>query len=114
MDLYANRALPRPLRLKASDERLDIFAAAAEDKSAVVLFAINPKPEWALVSVALTGFAKIMHPWKAEAVCDTRTAGQPDVMNHWEAPERVRLETLPITSETVTLPPLSVAAIQYR
>jgi len=114
MDLYANRALPTPLRLKLSDERLDAFASATEDKNAVVLFAVNPKPEWMPVSVTLTGFAKVMHPWKAEAVSDTRNAGQPDVMNHWEAPERVRILSLPITNETVTLPPLSATAIQFR
>lgn len=114
MDLYANRALPRPLRLKPSDERVDVFAATTDDKSKVVLFAVNPKPELAPVSVALSGFAKVMHPWKVEAVCDTRNARQPDVMNHWEAPERVRIVVLPITNDTVTLPPLSATAIQYR
>jgi len=114
MELFATHALPRPLRLKASDERLDIFAVAAEDRSAVVLFAVNPKPESVPVSLAFRGFAKAPRLLKAEAVCDTRNAGQPDVMNHWDAPDRVKTVPLTITNETVLLPPLSATAIECK
>ena len=114
MELFAKHARPRPLRLKASDERLDLFAGAAEDKSAAVLFAVNPKPESVPVSLGFRGFANPLHLWKAEAVCDTQNAGQPDVMNHWDAPARVKIIPLALANDTVLLPALSVTAIECK
>jgi len=112
MDLYANRALPEPLVLEQSSDRLDVFACASEDKKSIVLFAVNPKAEPVALSVAFTGFAGSAAVARAEAVCDTQNAGQPDVMNHWEAPDRIRIAALAASANTVTIPPLSAAAIQ--
>lgn len=114
MELFAKHALPRPLRLKASDERLDVFAGAAQDQSAVVLFAINPKPESVPLALEFRGFTNPLRLLKAETVCDTRNAGQPDVMNHWDAPDRVKILPLAIANEAVLLPPLSATAIECK
>jgi alpha-L-arabinofuranosidase len=112
MALYANRALPQPLRLETSGNRLDLFACASQDKNSVVLFAVNPKPEPVALSVGFRGFAGSLHLGKAEAVCDTLNAGQPDIMNHWESPERVKIVPLPL-NETVAVPSLSATALEY-
>jgi hypothetical protein len=46
-----------------------------------------------------------------ETVCDTHDSRQPDVMNHWETPNRVQTVSHKLTSGKVTLPALSVSAI---
>jgi alpha-L-arabinofuranosidase len=112
MDLYANRALPEPLLIEQSSDRLDLFACASNDKKSVVLFAVNPKAEPVALSVAFNGFAGSAAISKAEAVCDTLNAGQPDVMNHWDVPDRIRIAGLAASGDTVTVPPLSAAAIE--
>jgi len=33
-------------------------------------------------------------------------------MNHWEAPDRIRIVALPKSGDTVTVPPLSATAIK--
>jgi alpha-L-arabinofuranosidase len=114
MDLYAHRALPKPLRLKASDDRLDLFACATEDNKNIVLFAVNPKAESVALSLAFSGFAGPVRVTKADSLCDTQNAGQPDLMNHWETPERIKIVELPASGETVTVPPLSATALECR
>ena len=47
-----------------------------------------------------------------ESLCDQLSAGQPDVMNHWSAPERVRIKDLNTAPNGVILPPLSATAIE--
>jgi alpha-L-arabinofuranosidase len=112
MDLYANRALPEPLVIDQSSDRLDLFACASADKKSIVLFAVNPKAEPVALSVAFSGFAGTAGIARAEAVCDTLNAGQPDAMNHWEAPDRIRIAGLAASADSVTVPALSAAAIE--
>jgi alpha-N-arabinofuranosidase len=112
MDLYAHRALPEPLRIEPSSDRLDLFACASEDRKSIVVFAVNPKAEPVALSVAFNGFAGSVGVAKAEAVCDTQNAGQPDIMNHWEAPDRIRIAALATSGNTVTVPSLSVTAVR--
>ena len=50
----------------------------------------------------------------AEALCDTLDARQPDVMNHWNAPDRVEIIALPPAENKVVLPALSAAAIECK
>jgi alpha-N-arabinofuranosidase len=112
MDLYANRALPDPLVIQESSDRLDLFACASEDKKSIVLFAVNPNAEPVALSVAFNGFAGSVEITKAEAVCDTQNAGQPDIENHWETPDRIRIARLAASTNTVTVPSLSATAIE--
>jgi hypothetical protein len=106
--------LPEPLRLDQSSDRLDLFACGTEDKKTVVVFAVNPKAEPAVLSIALKGFASAGGIARVEAVCDTQNTGQADIMNHWEAPNRIRIVELPASVDTVTMPALSAAAIQCK
>ena len=112
MDLYSHRALPYPLLTEQSSDRLDLFACASEDRKSIVLFAVNPQTDPVSLSVAFTGFAGAVGVAKVESVCDTQNTGQPDIMNHWETPERIRIVGLPATGETVTVPALSATAIE--
>ena len=112
MQLYARHARPVPLWLEPGGDRLDLFASAADDRKNVVLFAVNPRPEPVELTMTFQRFAGPLHIAKAEAVCDTLQAGQPDVMNHWNAPDRVRIVTLPTAPAAVTLPPLSAVAVE--
>ena len=114
MELYSHRVLPRSLVIEQSSDRLDLFACGSEDMKSTVVFAVNPNPESVALSVAFSGFAGAYAISKAEAVCDTQNAGQPDVMNHWQTPERIHIVELPAAGQTVTVPPFSATALKYK
>ena len=112
MQLFARHARPLPLRLESSDNALDLFACASEDKSSLVIFAINSKANPIDWSFELIDFPNALHATSAEAVCDTLDARQSEVMNHWDAPDRVKTIALPFSSNHLILPALSVTAIE--
>jgi alpha-N-arabinofuranosidase len=114
MCLYSHHAQPVPLRLEPSTERLDLAACASEDRKSVVVFAVNARPEPVEFSAAFEGFAGAVRLVKAEALCDPLQAGQPDVMNHWNAPERAAIVPLGLASNRLVLPGLCAAAIEYQ
>ena len=111
MQLYARNALPVPLWLEQFNERLDLFACGSEDRKSVMVFAVNPKPEPAQFTLQFQDFGSTLSIRTAESVCDSLNAGQPDVMNHWESPARVKIIALAHTPTTLTLPPLSATAV---
>ena len=111
MDLYSRHAKPVPLWLEQFSDRLDLFACTSEDKSSVTVFAINSKPEPVEFSFSFRGFPGSTRAIKAESVSDRLSAGQPDIMNHWTAPERVKIVALPLGQNEIALPPLSATAI---
>jgi hypothetical protein len=47
-------------------------------------------------------------------VCDPLHAGRPDVINHWNAPERVRIVPLSPAPDRLLLPGLSATAIEFE
>ncbi len=112
MYLYANHYLPVPLSLEESNDRLDLFAGASDDKKSMVIFAVNSAPDPGVLSLAFDGFGGAPGISKVESVCDTLNMGQPDIMNHWETPDRIKIVDLPASTQTVNLPPLSATAIQ--
>jgi alpha-L-arabinofuranosidase len=113
MKLYASHTRPIPLALEATNAGLDLFACAAEDRRAGAVFVVNPKNEPVLLSLGFDGFAP--GSLAAECVSDCLNAGQPDVMNHWQSPERIRIVSLPIPrANAISLPPLSATAIDWR
>jgi alpha-L-arabinofuranosidase len=111
MKLYSDHALPIPLSVGPAPERIDVAACVDPPHQKVCLFAVNLRSEPIRLALDLadvgTGFA----PLSAETVCDTRDMRQPDVMNHWSAPERVTTISLMPSGDSITLPALSVAAI---
>jgi hypothetical protein len=50
----------------------------------------------------------------AEALCDTLDAREPDVMNHWNAPDRVKVIPLSPAENKLVLPALSATAIECK
>jgi alpha-L-arabinofuranosidase len=114
MQLYARHAKPVPLRLEQSNDALDLFACASPDGKSLCLFALNPGTEPVEFSYRFDGFAGAAREAGAEVLCDTLDARQRDVMNHWEAPDRVRTVSQAPPHNQVVLPALSVATIEFE
>jgi alpha-L-arabinofuranosidase len=114
MQLYARHAKPVPLRLEQSNDALDLFACASPDGKSLCLFALNPGTEPVEFSYRFDGFAGAVREARAEVLCDTLDARQRDVMNHWEAPDRVRTVSQAPPYNQVVLPALSVATIEFE
>lgn len=111
MKLYSTHAKPVPLRVEPKTDTLDLFACAAEDRKSGTLFAVNQSRESLPVSVRFDGFRP--NSLQAQTVCDALNAGQPDVMNHWQTPERISIMTLPVSDSHITLPPFSATALEW-
>jgi alpha-N-arabinofuranosidase len=112
MELYSRHAQPIPLTIEKTDDRLDLFACGSEDRKRAVLFAVNLKSKPVELNVGCSGYESSLRVLKAESLCDTLNAGQPDVINHWQTPERVKILPLATTTNLVTLPGLSATAIE--
>jgi alpha-L-arabinofuranosidase len=112
MQLYARHAKPVPLRLEQSNDALDLFACASPDGKSLCLFALNPGTEPVKFSYRFDGFAGAVRETYGEVLCDTLDARQRDVMNHWEAPDRVRIVPQGPPRNQAILPALSATAIE--
>jgi alpha-N-arabinofuranosidase len=111
MKLYADHAKPIPLTVGRAPAGVDVVASAEENRQSVCLFAVNPRSEPVALSLDLSDWGERFTPLSAETVCDTLDMRQPDVMNHWTAPQRIRTVSLPVRGHGVTLPALSVSAV---
>ena len=114
MRLYAKNSQPIPLKVEQSGHGLDLFACVSDDKKSVTLFAVNSGRDPVQLSFDSSGFPRPMHAVGAEILCDTLDMRQPDVMNHWKAPDRVRTIAVATQPNGLTLPALSVAAIECK
>ena len=114
MQLYARHAKPVPLRLEHSNDALDLFACASPDGKSLCLFALNPGTEPVEFSYRFDGFTGAVREASAEVLCDTLDARQRDVMNHWEAPDRVKIVTQSPPHNQMLVPALSAAAIECQ
>jgi alpha-L-arabinofuranosidase len=112
MKLYSLHAKPVPLAVQQYDNRLDLFACAAEDKKSVVVFVVNPTREPVPLVLGFGGFDSSPRITSAETVCDILNLRQPDIENHWHEPDRIKIVSLPATGGTVPLPPFSATAIE--
>ncbi|MGA2248046.1 MAG: alpha-L-arabinofuranosidase C-terminal domain-containing protein [Verrucomicrobiota bacterium] len=111
MQLYSLHAKPVLLQVDGSNSRLDLVACGSADKKSVVLFAVNPTSDPAQLFPGFAGFDPSLHIVSAQAVCDVLNRRQPDVENHWQEPERVKIISLPFKAGAVELPPFSATAI---
>jgi alpha-N-arabinofuranosidase len=111
MKLYSLHAKPIPLSVQGNNSRLDLFACGSDDKKSVVVFAVNPTGDAVQLVPDFIGFVPPLHLVRAEAVSDILNRRQPDVENHWQEPERVKITSLPARGGWVELPPLSVTAL---
>jgi alpha-L-arabinofuranosidase len=114
MQLYARHVRPVPWQVESTTDGLDVFAGGSGDKTTAVIFAVNSRSEPVACSFNCTRWDEAARLVSAEALCDTLDARQPDVMNHWNAPDRVKITPLFPASNTLVLPPLSATAIECR
>ncbi len=112
LQLFARHAKPIPLRLDQMEGGPDLFACGSEDGTSVAIFAVNSRTRPVDWSFGFAGFDKAVRAINAETLCDTLNANQPDAMNHWERPDRIRIVSLPASPGLVTLPALSVSVIE--
>lgn len=112
MRLYAEHAKPIPHAVEGTVEGVDLAACASEDGASLCVFAVNMKTEPVELALDLSEFAETFHATGGESICDTLDQRQPDVMNHWTAPDRVRATELAVSAGKLTLPALSVSAME--
>jgi alpha-N-arabinofuranosidase len=112
MQLYRRRAQPIPLQVESEKNGPDVFAGGSEDGKSFTLFAVNSESRPTPIRIIGEGSVGALRITRAETVHDTRDALQPDVMNHWSAPDRVKTTALKTNGNGVTLPPFSISAIE--
>jgi alpha-N-arabinofuranosidase len=112
MKLYAGHSRPVPLAVTGAAEGVDASACASEDGGRLSIFVVNTRGEPVELPLDLSDFGAGFVPLGGEVVCDTRDLRQPEVMNHFTAPDRVRTIDLPTDGKAVTLPAYSVAAVE--
>jgi alpha-N-arabinofuranosidase len=112
MKLYADHALPRPLTIGKAPDRVDIMACASDDRQRVCVFAVNSRREPVTLALDLSELGADFVPRRAEVVRDTQDRRQPDVMNHWQEPDRVNTSPLAVEGGKIILPAYSVSAIE--
>jgi alpha-L-arabinofuranosidase len=112
MKLYADHFKPVPVFAGRPAADLDVLACTDEKREGVSVFAVNLRHEPARVRLDLTAFGDAVGIRSAEAVLDVQDRRQPDVMNHFGAPERVKAAQLKFAGNTLTLPALSACAIE--
>jgi alpha-N-arabinofuranosidase len=107
MKLYAEHTKPIPLYAGRPADGLDVLICADEGRKHACVFAVNLRRE--PITVRLEG----PEVNSMDAVVDTQDRRQPDVMNHADAPDRVKSVTLRGTGNTIILPALSACAIEF-
>jgi len=112
MKLYSDNHLPVPVGVEGTPEGLDISACSSDEKDAVCVFAANLTKEPIRIQLDLSGYGEGMQPVGGEVVCDTLDMRQPDIMNHFQVPDRIRTVGLAVAEDSITIPALSVAAIR--
>ena len=111
MSLYAAHSKPVPLRIGEPPAGVDVTACATEDRRAVTVFLVNTRKEPLDVEID----AAALGPGAAvrEALClgDVQDRRQPDVINFWDHPDRVRVGPASRTGNVVRLPALSLTVV---
>jgi alpha-N-arabinofuranosidase len=114
LQLYARHAQPVPLRVDQPASGLDISACSSEDKNSGAVFAVNSRPEPVECSLEFAGFNGTARVTKLEALGDTLDARQPEVINHWHNPERIKIMSMVPPTANITLRAFSVTAIEWQ
>jgi len=111
MRLYARNSLPVPVSVGGAPQGVDASACAAEDGTRLSVFLVNGTGEPVTMRLNLEGFGAGVVPRGCSVVCDTRDMRQPNLANHFSAPERVSTMEVPVAGDSVTLPALSAAVV---
>ena len=113
MSMYRQHSRPLPLRVAADvPAGVDVTACAAEDKSAITVFVVNPGMEPVDVTLDLSDFGPGFAVRGGEVVKDAQDRRQIDIINGFANPFRViRAKVEKPSGNVVTLPALSITAI---
>jgi alpha-L-arabinofuranosidase len=113
MATYRQHWRPVPLRVAADvPAAVDVSACAADDRSAVTVFVVNPRNEPVRVALDLADFGPGFSVRGGEVIKDSQDRGQADIINSFANPLRViRTKLERGSGNEFTMPPLAVAAI---
>lgn len=111
MKLYADHFKPVPVSVAAEVEGLDFSACRSDDGRNLTIFAVNTTKEPISLQLDLGEYQKLT-PVSTEVMGDTEGRCQPDIMNHWKTPERVKIISIETDGNTVTIPAFSAVAIE--
>jgi len=113
MEMFRRHSRPVPLRLAADlPAGIDATACADEDRSGATVFLVNPRSAPVRVALDLTDFGPGFVVKGGEVVKDSQDRRQADIVNGFADPQRVvRVRIEPGDGTVVTLPALSVAAV---
>ena len=114
MKLFAEHTKPVPLAVSETLPGLDVTACAADDMRSISIFIVNSKKEPVALQIDLKEFPSGMTLSRAETVRDIRDMKQTDIINYFGAPDRIRTVGLAVTDGGITLPALSVTAIECK
>ncbi len=119
--LYATLAGNRPLRIDGSlpaDSAPDLSATLTAQEDAVVLFTVNDSLEAISRPLDFSAFGLKGQTLEVWTLADVKQAGEPDVTNSFDEPERVipRRSTVSVSSPRFTqqFPPLSLSVLKWR
>jgi alpha-N-arabinofuranosidase len=119
--LYATLAGDRPLRVESAvpaGVSPDISATLAADGKAVVLFAVNAGPAEVTRPVDLTAFGDAGQEVEVWTVGDRERAGEPDVANSFDDPERVAAVASKFKASSgrfdYRFPPLTLTVLRWK
>src|SRR5579883_668479 len=90
--LYATRAGTKALRIESTlpiNAAPDVSATLSEKGDVVTLFAVNSSPKDVTRPIDLTAFGGTGREATVWTLTDTKHAGEPDVTNSFETPERI-------------------------
>ncbi len=112
MKLYSEHTKPIPLRVDGAPETVDVSACRTADGSTMCVFLVNTDKEPMTIRFDLSLYPRGFAPVGGQVVCDTLDRRQPDIMNHWTAPDRIRTIDANPAGDTITLPAFSVTALE--
>lgn len=119
--LYATLAGDRPLRMNSAvpvNACPDFSATLSEDDAMLTLFAVNAGTSAIARPIDLSAWDILSGDAIVWTLADRERAGQPDVMNSFDDPERVSVAKAPLKVATgrfdYTFPPLSLTVVQVR
>ncbi len=111
MKLYADHYKPVPVQVAGTMKDVDLSACRSDDSKKVTVFAVNSSENPVEVQLDLSEYGNY-RPVGGEVVGDTLDRKQPDIMNHFDVPERVKTMKLQLKGNIITLPAFSVTAIE--
>jgi alpha-N-arabinofuranosidase len=111
MKLYADHYKPVPVEVNAQIKDVDFSACRSDDGKRLTIFAVNSTDAPVEIQLDLNAYPGLT-PTGGEVVCDTLDKRQPELMNHWTAPDRVKTVDFNVKGNTLVLPAMSVVAIE--